>query len=346
MWCSWVVTREGEEFAVFTRSRTTRRGMVLIGTAVLMVVAGAPPTFSATPAQRTVDDDGVLIGATVYPHSPRETIPEEIAFLEGAVGPLEIRRVYDSGFLLDFMVRAGADVGVRATHYSFKPDLAALAAGSLDADVLTLLNSIPVGHQTLLTIWHEPEDNFTTDEQKATYRAAWQRFADLVHGTGRPELTTSWVMMSYSWWTSSGRDPMDWYPGDEYIDSVGIDTYNEGSLRGDRWDSPGRGVGLPFAGDTAVPGGYVYEGAIRWAQARGLPWGIAEFGSLENVNHIDSTWAKVDEKWRWIHRAVKFYARNGASYIEYFHCGPYRGPWWLDSSSEAMASFKWALDRF
>ena len=74
-----------------------------------------------------------MIGATVYPHAPRETTEQEIAFLEGAVGPLQIRRVYDRGFSTDFMARAGSDVGKRATHYSFKPNITDMASGALDA---------------------------------------------------------------------------------------------------------------------------------------------------------------------------------------------------------------------
>jgi hypothetical protein len=320
-----------------------------------MVAAGvqgssaAPTTATEHAASDKRSENPVLIGATVYPNSPRVSVPEEIAWLEDQVGSLEIRRVFDPNspaFKTNFMDLAGLDVGHRATHYSFKPDISGMASGALDADVNTLLSSIPAGHRTLLTIWHEPEDNFTTDEQKATYRAAWQRFADLVHATGRPELTTSWVMMSYSWWGMSGRDPMDWYPGDAYVDAVGIDTYNEGSLKTTRWDSPGRGLGVPAEGDTPLDGGYVYGGAIPWIQSRGLDWGIAEFGSLENVNHIDGGWTNVDEKWKWIKQATRLYVHNGASFIEYFHCGPYRGPWWLDSSPESLASFKWALKRF
>lgn len=327
----------------------------LLVTSLVMVVAGlsssatasAPTTIPTTERliRGPVETD-VLIGATVFQNAPRNSLAEEIAFLEGEVGALEIRRVFDPAFKTDFMLLAGSDVGKRATHYSFKPDINAMASGALDAKVQTLLDSIPAGHRTILTIWHEPEDNFTTSAQQATYRAAWQRFADLVHASARPELTTSWVMMSYSWWGMSGRDPMNWYPGDAYVDSVGIDTYNEGSLNGTRWDSPGRGMGLPAEGDTALPGGYVYGGAIPWIQSRGKAWGVAEFASLENVNEIDGGWTDVDTKARWIRQAVRFYVAEGASYIEYFHCGPYRGEWWLDSSPEALASYKWAVNQF
>ena len=73
---------------------------------------------------------------------------------------------------------------------------------------------------------------------------------------------------------------------------------------------------------------------------------LSEFGTLENVAHIDGGWTTVDEKWKWIRQATHFFVNEGASYIEYFHSGPYRGPWWLDSSPEALASYKWAIKTF
>jgi hypothetical protein len=331
-----------------------RATITLLVTSLLVFALGIQNSSASTSSAAdqtkvsTPQENPILIGAAISPHDPRTTVAAELAYVESQAGPLELRRVFDPSnpFKANFMDLAGADVGLRATHYSFKPDMTALAGGALDAKIISLLNSIPPRHRTMLTVWHEPEDNFITDEQQATYRAAWQRFADLVHATDRAELTTSWVMMSYSWRIASGRDPMDWYPGDAYVDSVGIDTYNEGSLNMERWDSPGRAMGLPAVGDTAAPGGYIYGGAVRWIQSRGLAWGVSEFGTLENVANIDSGWSTVDEKWKWIRQATSFYVSEGASYIEYFHSGPYRGPWWLDSSPEAMASFKWALKTY
>jgi len=275
----------------------------------------------------------------VVPTNGRKTVAEELAFLKANGIDIEIRRVFDPGFDRNFMNKAGMDVGHRATHYSFKPDMAALASGRLDGDIRAFLKTIPAGHETILTIWHEPEDNFVTAAEKATYRAGWQRFSRLVRETDRPELTLSWVMMAWSWVSHSGRQPEDWWPGDGVVDDIGIDTYNEGSLAGTRWDSPGRGLGVPAAGDTAYSGGYVDGGVLAFVQRKKVTFGIAEFGSLENKNRIDAAWSSTDDKAAWLRDAVALFDAKGARYVEYFHAGPYRGPWWLDSSPASLSAY-------
>lgn len=287
----------------------------------------------------------MLVGAAASPHNDRTTSDDELAFLESKVGRLDLHRVYDSGFDTNFLHKAGIDVGKRATHYSFKPDMAALAAGSLDANVRALLQSIPAGHRTILTIWHEPEDNFTTAAQQATYRAGWVRFAQLVRAANRPELSTSWVMMSWSWNTGAGRDPNSWWPGDGVVDSVGLDGYNDGSLKGTRWDSPGRPYGMAAPGDSKG-GTYVDGGAIAWIKAKHVAWGIAEFGTLENDNNVAAGWTATPTKAAWLEAAAAFFYAQGASYIEYFHAGPYRGPWWLDSSQAALDAYRDVIARY
>jgi len=305
----------------------------------------AKPVLKVT-FQQPVAEDPMLVGAAVKATGGRTTTEQEIAFLAGKGVALEVRRVYDPGFDEDFTRRAAADLGVRATHYSFKPDMAAMAAGTLDADVRRFLGTIPAGHRTVLTIWHEPENDFTTAAQKATYRAGWVRFARLVREAKRPELSTSWVMMGYSWRSASKRQPLDWWPGDGVVDSVGVDVYNEGSLSGARWDSPGRAFAQPFPGDRPYDGGYVDGGILAFVQRHGTALGIAEVGTLENTTGLTAGWTSTPTKEAWIRDAVAYYKSIGAVYVEYFHSGPNRGPWWLDSSPGALSSYAWATSRY
>jgi len=291
-------------------------------------------------------ENPMLIGSSAKPHNGRTTIAQEVAFLDANVGALEIRRVYDGGFDQNFMNRSAMDVGKRATHYSFKPDMGSLAAGSLDQSVRNLLATIPAGHKTILTIWHEPENDFTTAESQATYRKGWQRFSTLVRASGRAELTTSWVMMSYSWRSVSGRQPLNWWPGDGVVDSVGIDTYNEGSLTGTSWNSPGKAFNQPYPGESGYSGGYVDGGIPAFLALHKAKFGIAEFGTLENTTSLTAGWTTTPNKAAWLREAVDYYNRLGAIYVEYFHSGPYRGPWWLDSSPASMAAYKDVVTKF
>jgi hypothetical protein len=114
------------------------KAVCFLVTSGLMTLTGTQQASAVEPERSDGNAASVLVGATVYQHLPRNTVAEELSFLEGQVGSLEIRRVFDSGFDPNFMVRAGSDVGKRATHYSFKPDMAALASGALDSQVPTL----------------------------------------------------------------------------------------------------------------------------------------------------------------------------------------------------------------
>jgi hypothetical protein len=295
------------------------------------------PTGAVTPPWL---DGPLLLGAAVRPHGGRESVEEEIAHLEAGTADLKIRRVFDQGFTLNFMVRGGIDVGERATHYSFKPEIQAVARGEMDGQLQLFLDSIPAGHPTILTMWHEPETEFSTAAEQEEYRQAWRHFVDLVRRQDRPELATSWVMMAYSWSEMSGRDPMDWWPGDGVVDIVGIDMYNEGSLRGTRWDSPGRALGEPFAGEPERPM-RAGQSIVEWVRERGAELGIAEFGSLENTSGLTAEWTDTPTKAEWVHEAVEYFESIGVVYAEYFHSGPYRGPWWLDAeSAEPLAAFQ------
>jgi hypothetical protein len=298
------------------------------------------------PPPRSSGEDPMLVGATVKAHDGRSNTADEVAFLESHVGKLEIRRVFDPGFDRDFRHKAGLDIGRRATHYSFKPDMTALAAGSLDDDIRTFLDTIPDSHRTILTIWHEPENNFTTAGQQAEYREGWRRFAQLVEAENRPELSTSWVLMAYSFRAVSGRNPEDWWPGDGVVDIVGIDTYNDGSLDGTAWYSPGRAFGQPAAGDKS-PGSFVAGGILGFLDQHNVLFGVAEFGTLENTDGLTAAWTDTPTKAAWIRDAVNYYQSIGAVYVEYFHSGPYRGPWWLDySSDEPLVAYRDMIAKF
>lgn len=328
------------------RTSTRRAATFLVAAAVAGSVVVGLGGAGAGADKRIGIDDPMLVGAALRPHDGRESVAEELEFLEGEVGTLEIRRVFDPDFNRDFMNLGGLDVGRRATHYSFKPDMAALAAGRLDDDVQRLLDSIPAGHRTFLTVWHEPENDFTTAVQKQTYRDGWRRFASLVERQQRPELSTSWVMMAYSFRAEAGRQPLDWWPGDGVVDVMGIDTYNDGSLDGSDWKSPGRDFGEPFPGDIAQPGGYVDGGILAFADRHDIRIGVAEFGTLENTARISADWTDTATKAAWIRAAVDYYHRIDAVYVEYFHAGPHRGPWWLDSSQAALDAYAEVLLRY
>ena len=305
-------------------------------------------TSSHLSSASTGGEHPVLVGASAGARGVpgRMSNAEEFAWLERKVGRLEIRHVYDPAFSSTFS-KGMDDVGKRATHYSMRPDMSALAAGKLDARVRGFLDSIPSGHRTILTLWHEPEVVFTTSTEKATYRKAWQRFGTLVENTGRPELSTSLVLMSWTFEALANRNPDDWWPGAAAVDIIGVDTYNGASLAQDGWDSPLVHLGKPATDEPPTFKGYTPDGGfLAYVRAKGKDWGVAEFGSLENVKNFKVAWTNTATKGAWVTRAVDDFVAEGAVYVEYFHSGPYRGPWWLDSSASSLSAFKQALAKY
>jgi hypothetical protein len=150
-------------------------------------------------------------------------------------------------------------------------------------------------------------------------------------------------MMGYSFRAMSNRQPLDWWPGDGVVDNLGVDVYNEGSLSGTRWDSPGRAFSQPFPGDTAYAGGYVDGGILGFARDHGVSVGVAEVGTLENTSNLTAGWTSTPTKASWIKDALAYYESLGLVYVEYFHSGPYRGPWWLDSSQASLNAYNAAI---
>lgn len=86
--------------------------------------------------------------------------------------------------------------------------------------------------------WWEANGNWYSWGQSPYFVAAWQRFHDLVVAEGATNVTWAWVVNTI--WQKDGvaqGDPKPYYPGDAYVDWVGVDAYNWGRnpLQPDRW---------------------------------------------------------------------------------------------------------------
>lgn len=266
---------------------------------------------SAPARSSSVSDTGTLADAAAVGTGPRFMVGvrySDVDAEETAIGAaLDHSRIFDGGFSTNATTTQGGALlddaaAGRASIYSFKPSIQTLAAGtSLNSSINTLLASIPAGHPTALVPWHEPEDDTAGSHGGADpagwtyqqYRDAYARFADLVHATGRPELKTIWLMMGFSWKLSSNRDPELWYPGDSYVDLVGIDCYLEGSLNAtQRWDSPGFEYGTPDPTESlsSAGGGYVYGGFRSWVAGRGKNYIVCEVGAVRRSSGSQPAW--------------------------------------------------------
>jgi hypothetical protein len=198
-----------------------------------------------------------------------------------AFGPLTARRSYQTP--TDFPSTHGVPSSFSACNahidwdaaaakskyvsiYSCKPDIAMLGAGSLDSAVTAFVNSIPSGHRAILAAWHEGDGKV---RQGAFTKSQWQdaqaEFCAAVKAVGNPDVYTSVILEAYQ--PGSGTDFADMWRSDldGLVDVFLVDGYTDLGSEGQIWGK-----------------------SVAFADAKGLPWGIAETGVRSGT--ISTSW--------------------------------------------------------
>ncbi len=95
------------------------------------------------------------------------------------------------------------------------------------------------GRPFLFAPWWEMNGNWYAWGRSPEFVAAWRHFHDLVVAQGATNVTWTWVVNSI-WDPESESNPSPYYPGGEYVDWVGLDSYNWGlsPIQPDRWITP------------------------------------------------------------------------------------------------------------
>src|SRR5690606_30401774 len=222
---------------------------------------GGPPTG---------DRNAILWGVC-----PTSLSGSDFAAKDASYGPLTIRRSYQpaaSGFPASWAAsNAGIDVGKRASCWSGKPNINAMAAGSLDGQALTFLRSIPKTHLAFVSIWHEGDSKIRGGEfSLSTYKAAFKRFCQLVkqvQSEGWSRLYTIQILTTWSGTNpSSGTTYADTWPGDGLVDCFGVDGYSHVGSQASLWGP-----------------------AVAFAKSKNIPWAVPEIG-YGNVGTTDVQW--------------------------------------------------------
>jgi hypothetical protein len=102
----------------------------------------------------------------------------------------------------------GADVGKRASAWSFKESISAMAAGTLNSKVDAFLDTIPTGHRVYAAFQHEPE-NPEKNINPTEWRDANAVFFNRVWTHGNANIVPAFNLMSFTFRTGT-RDPWDW----------------------------------------------------------------------------------------------------------------------------------------
>ncbi|MGN6816098.1 MAG: glycoside hydrolase family 26 protein [Solirubrobacterales bacterium] len=117
--------------------------------------------------------------------------------------------------------------------------LAAVVNGSQDAAIKKWAQEAKAwGHPFLFAPWWEMNGAWYAWGRSPDFVAAWRHFHDLVVGQGATNVTWTWVVNSI--WSDPESNPSPYYPGDQYVDWTGLDSYNWGRnpAQPDRWINP------------------------------------------------------------------------------------------------------------
>jgi hypothetical protein len=180
--------------------------------------------------------------------------------------------------------------------------------------------------QAILGFMNEPESKVGTLGTAAQYRAAFQHVVTVARQAGLPNKWTTFLQ-NYTW---QARNPNDWWPGDAYVDYMGVQGFGSNpntpaaeDCNTNQWQS--------FAATFKAP----YDFAV----AHEKPMLIGEWGQREDS-------ADPNRKAQWFRdaRAAMKSTMRQIRVVSYYHSdgqGPcaYRDTWWADTSPQALHAF-------
>lgn len=170
---------------------------------------------------------------------------------------------------------------------SFKPSIETAGSAGWIAWAEGLINSFPAADDLrdrdwVLTVQHEAS---AKPLDIAKFKAAFRAFADVVKRLkGNRRMSMAWVETGWLFTPASGKNALDWYPGDDVVDVVAPDPYNL---------NPAKYFALNQPDIVGAVQAYAF------AKAHGKRFGIAEWGCNDTAasNRVKfildgSAWAK------------------------------------------------------
>jgi hypothetical protein len=176
---------------------------------------------------------------------------------EGLKGPANVGGVYQDGpALLAAYPRAALQIGLY-TAGALDP----VNAGTYDANLDFLAQWIKrTKRPVYLRIGYE-FDNPENGYQPEKYKQAFKRIVDLFRKKGVSN--TAFVWHSYNW---GEKDPMDWYPGDDYVDWFAVSIFSTQQFADAlRLKRLARDHGKEFmVGESSPSGTFSVMGKLDW----------------------------------------------------------------------------------
>ena len=187
-----------------------------------------------------------------------------------------------------------------------------------------------VGGPIMLRPMHEmngnwyPWNGFVNGNSPKLYIAAWRHVHDIFVEEGATNVTWVWSVNHTSGPDVAKNYPEVYYPGDAYVDWIGISGFNWGNSR----------PGLSWSSFTAT-----YDASIEYLRRYGKPMAICEFASVETpgdkAEWITDAYQRIRTEYPEI-KAVIYYDN-----LEQGVKG--KQDWNVDSSPESLAAYTEAI---
>lgn len=262
-------------------------GALVAGTAVGLAPAGAQPASSAV-------EGGTAFGAVVKPQGA-QSYPQALAQSESRYGRLGVVRFFarnGPGTWADYEARWGD----RTPIISFGISPSVVLSGSKDQALRQFFAAAPRDHPVYWTFFHEPENDIEHGAfTAARFREAFAHVADLAAAANNPQLQATLILMCYTVNPNSGRDWHNYYV-EGSVQVLGWDCYNH------KWRSGGYGT----------PENLLSR-AVATSQSTGLPWGVAELGSVRGFKDPTGSGRAA-----WLRACGSYLSNQGAAFVSYF----------------------------
>jgi uncharacterized coiled-coil protein SlyX len=254
--------------------------------------------------------------------------------LQTLVGkPLLARRTFESVPASFSALKAAQDLGDPETVHviSFKPSLDTVGSPGWIAWAEGLINSFPAGddvkdREWVFTVQHEAS---AKPLDIAKFKACFRSFADVVSRLkGERRMTMAWIETGWLFAPASGKNALDWSPGDDVVDMVAPDPYNL---------NPAKYYALNQADIVGAVQAY------EFAKAHGKRFGIAEWGCNDTTA---SNRAKfITDGTAWAKALGRAEGDTGpvCEFLAWFHSDvptTDTNDFFLDSSATSLAAYK------
>lgn len=218
------------------------------------------------------------------------------------------------------------------THLSWADIASAQPGTSLHNDMVRWARGVKsYGLPVLFSFNQEPElianiPNGTSQD----FIAAWRKFVSVFRAEAVTNVRFLWVMTEWSFAlpASDRRAAASWYPGDAYVDGMGVDVYN--------WHRCRPGINNAWASLRSLIEPFRAFGAAH----PGKPLWLAEWGGVEDP-------AVAGRKAQWIQDAQAMFKEpayaqfEGISYFnQTYHNAQFDCAWKVDSTAGSLNAFK------